>query len=53
MPRPAADTVVAFVFPGQGSQKPGMAKDFHDQFTAAKGVFAEASDALGLDVAAL
>ena len=41
------------MFPGQGSQKPGMAKDFHDQFTAAKGVFAEASDALGLDVAAL
>jgi [acyl-carrier-protein] S-malonyltransferase len=43
----------AVVFPGQGSQRPGMARDFHERFSAAREVFAEASDALGLDVAAL
>ncbi len=53
MPRPAADTVIAFVFPGQGSQKPGMGKDFHDAYPAAREAFSEASDALGLDVGKL
>lgn len=41
------------MFPGQGSQKPGMGKDFHDQFAVAREAYAEASDALGLDVARL
>lgn len=44
---------MAVVFPGQGSQRPGMAKDFFDRFACARDAFAEASDALGLDVAAL
>ncbi len=43
----------AIVFPGQGSQKPGMARDFHTRYAAAREVFAEASDATGLDMAAL
>lgn len=43
----------ALVFPGQGSQRPGMAKDFHAKFAASREAFVEASDALGLDVAAL
>ena len=43
----------AIVFPGQGSQKPGMARDFHTRYAAAREVFAEASDAVGLDMAAL
>lgn len=43
----------AVVFPGQGSQRAGMARDFHERFQVARDVFAEASDALGLDVAAL
>lgn len=43
----------ALVFPGQGSQRAGMARDFHDQFSAARDVFAEASAAVGLDLAAL
>ncbi len=45
------NTVV--VFPGQGSQKMGMAQDFHSEFTESRAVFEEASDALGLDLCAL
>ena len=41
------------VFPGQGSQRNGMAKDFYDAHPAAKAVFQEASDALNLDMARL
>jgi malonyl CoA-acyl carrier protein transacylase len=44
---------IAIVFPGQGSQRRGMARDFCDTFAASRAVFAEASDALGLDVSAL
>jgi malonyl CoA-acyl carrier protein transacylase len=43
----------AVVYPGQGSQKPGMAKDFYDQYPAAKQVFEEASEAIGEDMMAL
>ena len=41
------------VFPGQGSQKTGMAQDFVEAYPSAKRVFEEASDALNLDVARL
>jgi [acyl-carrier-protein] S-malonyltransferase/trans-AT polyketide synthase/acyltransferase/oxidoreductase domain-containing protein len=44
---------IAIVFPGQGSQRPGMARDFYDRFAISREVFSEASDALGLDVSAL
>jgi [acyl-carrier-protein] S-malonyltransferase len=44
---------VAIVFPGQGSQRPGMARDFYERFAVSRDVFVEASDALGLDMAAL
>jgi [acyl-carrier-protein] S-malonyltransferase/trans-AT polyketide synthase/acyltransferase/oxidoreductase domain-containing protein len=44
---------LAVVFPGQGSQKTGMAQDFCERFVVSRDAFAEASDALGLDVAAL
>lgn len=37
----------AFVFPGQGSQKVGMGKDFYDNFQEAKNVFEEVNEALG------
>ena len=40
----------AFVFPGQGSQKVGMCKDFYDNYACAKKVFAEADDALGFSI---
>ncbi|MGH2671219.1 MAG: ACP S-malonyltransferase, partial [bacterium] len=47
------DDSTALVFPGQGSQRAGMARDFHDQFAAARHVFAEASSAMDLDLAAI
>jgi [acyl-carrier-protein] S-malonyltransferase/trans-AT polyketide synthase/acyltransferase/oxidoreductase domain-containing protein len=43
----------AVVFPGQGSQRPGMGKDFYDQVPVCRETYEEASDALGWDVAAL
>jgi len=41
------------VFPGQGSQRPGMGKDFYEAMPVSRRTFEEASDALGWDVAAL
>jgi len=41
------------VFPGQGSQRQGMGKDFYDQIPVSRQTYEEASDALGLDVASI
>ena len=41
------------LFPGQGSQKPGMAKDLVEHFSAARGVFEEADAALGTPLSTL
>mgnify|MGYP005844766945 CR=1 FL=1 len=38
---------VAFIFPGQGSQAPGMGRELADAYPAARAVFAEVDDALG------
>ncbi|MDD3249386.1 MAG: ACP S-malonyltransferase [Smithellaceae bacterium] len=43
----------AAVFPGQGSQRQGMGKDFYDAIPVCRATFEEASDAVGLDVAAI
>ena len=45
--------MIAFVFPGQGSQHAGMGKDLADNFDVARLVFEEANDALGFDLANL
>lgn len=45
-----ADHPVAFIFPGQGSQKVGMLAAAHERFTVVGETFAEASEALGYDV---
>ncbi len=45
--------MIAFVFPGQGSQYPGMGKDLADNFAIARQVFEEAGDALGMNMANL
>lgn len=41
---------IAFVFPGQGAQYPGMGKDFHDTFDDSRKIFEEASDLLHMDM---
>ncbi|MDQ5988604.1 MAG: Malonyl CoA-acyl carrier protein transacylase [Syntrophus sp. SKADARSKE-3] len=45
--------VIAAVFPGQGSQRPGMGKDFYDEIAVCRRTYEEASDAAGWDVAAM
>jgi [acyl-carrier-protein] S-malonyltransferase len=44
---------VVLLFPGQGSQKPGMGKDVADAFPAARLVFERADDALGASLSRL
>lgn len=46
-------SALAFIFPGQGSQNPGMGKDLADKFPAARQVFEEADEALGFALSAL
>ena len=45
--------ITAAVFPGQGSQRPGMGKDFFEQFKESRNVYEEASESIGWDVAAM
>src|SRR3990172_6358055 len=44
---------IGLLFPGQASQFPGMGKDLHDAYPAAREVFRDASEALGFSVAEL
>jgi [acyl-carrier-protein] S-malonyltransferase len=44
---------IVLLFPGQGSQKPGMGKDLADAFPIAKVVFGEVDAALGTDLSRL
>ena len=45
--------IIAFLFPGQGSQSPGMGKDLAEKFPVARQVFEEAGDALGFELSRL
>lgn len=40
----------AYVFPGQGSQFPGMGKDLYENSAAARAVFDKAGEVLGFDI---
>lgn len=44
---------IALVFPGQGSQKPGMARDLVDAFPVAADTFRAADEALGFSLSTL
>ena len=43
----------AFIFPGQGAQYTGMAKDFYEKFPVSREVFEKASKVSGLDIKTL
>jgi [acyl-carrier-protein] S-malonyltransferase len=43
----------AYIFPGQGSQFPGMAKDLHESRPAARKLLDQANQILGFDITAI
>ncbi len=48
-----AASKVLFVFPGQGSQYPGMGSDLVEEFPVARDLYARASQVLGYDLSEL
>jgi [acyl-carrier-protein] S-malonyltransferase len=49
----SANSSIAFLFPGQGSQTVGMGKDLYDKFSLARRTFEEANSALGYSISQL
>lgn len=44
---------IAFIFPGQGAQYPGMGQEFYEQCEASKEIYEKASEICGMDMKAL
>ena len=49
----ASNENILFVFPGQGSQYPGMGSDIHQEYASARKVYEQASEVLAYDIAEL
>jgi [acyl-carrier-protein] S-malonyltransferase len=47
------ENIIAFLFPGQGSQAVGMGKDLFEKYPVARQTFEEADDALGYKLSTL
>jgi len=45
--------MIAYIFPGQGSQAPGMGRELAEKYAAAREVFEEADEALGFKLSRL
>lgn len=45
--------MIAYIFPGQGSQAPGMGRELAERYAAAREVFEEADEALGFKLSRL
>lgn len=48
-----AEQHVIYIFPGQGSQYPGIGSDLHTEFASVRRIYQQASDLLGYDMAQL
>ena len=44
---------IAFLFPGQGAQAPGMGKDLYDKYDEIKKLYEDVKNITGIDVAKL
>lgn len=53
MKKGLAMSKTAFIFPGQGSQYPGMGRELSENFPVAKQIFEEADDALGMKLSSI